>query len=251
MTHYDIYNREERAICSHLFRLLHESLDKKGNSPLGQFLSILSAKVKGISLDNLNFDNVGIYSEVSIIRDAYFYQKPNVKTYMDELTRIVMTQENIKACKLYSELPEILSDTKSTHPKQIIQKADSLNIPLSESERQVFGAIQSMFNAKPDLVITINNKLIVIEAKFTEAFSKEQMKRTRNIAEVWSSLLYQDLGFNEQPETYVLKLGAKKYDPHISWANVLDIARTTYSIEDRTLIALEKGVDLLKQSKLS
>ncbi|GAH85521.1 unnamed protein product, partial [marine sediment metagenome] len=29
MTNYDKYNREERAICAHLFRLLHERLELK------------------------------------------------------------------------------------------------------------------------------------------------------------------------------------------------------------------------------
>jgi len=29
MFDYDKYNREERAICAHLFRLLHERLDDK------------------------------------------------------------------------------------------------------------------------------------------------------------------------------------------------------------------------------
>ncbi len=250
MTNYDRYNREERAICSHLFRLLHERLDLKGKSPLGRFLGKLSLQECGISFNNLDFENIGIYSEVAIIRDAFQNLKPTVNPFMDALTKLIMQQENIQNCRLYSKLPEILCDPNLTHPKQIRHKAISKRILLTEDEAKVYGAMQGMFNAKPDMVITIDNKLLVIEAKFTEAFDEIQMKRTENITKVWAKLLFKDFGFSEPPEYWIIKLGAMKFEPHINWTDILNIAEETYENNDRTLIALEKGVDLLRQYQL-
>ena len=166
MIKYDTYNREERAICAHLFRLLHENFESKLVSPLGQFIIKLSKanlqfKTGETSLLNCKFNDPSIFCEVSIIRDAYQSLKPDVNSFMDNLTQLIMKQENVTDCRLYSQLPEILRDIHKTHPKQIRQKASSLRLTLSESESKVFGALQGMFNAKPDLVIKIDNLLLV------------------------------------------------------------------------------------------
>jgi len=250
MTNYDNYNREERAICAHLFRLLHEKLELKEKSPIGQFLNKLALQNHNINLTNLRYDNIGIFCEVAIIRDAFQNFKPSVNRFMDDLTKLIMQQEKIQECRLYSQLPEVLSNPKLTHPKQIREKAKSEGIQLTQNESQVFGAIQGMFNAKPDLVITIDNKLLVIEAKFTEAFDEVQLKRTENIASVWAKLLYNDFGFKVEPEFFIIKLGAMKFEPHINWTDILQIAQKTYGENDRSLIALKNGVELLKHYKL-
>ena len=122
--------------------------------------------------------------------------------------------------------------------------------PLTENESIVYGAMQGMFNAKPDLVITFDNKLFVFEAKFTESFDETQLKRTQNIADVWSRLLFTDFGFPSPPEVSVIKLGAKKFEPNISWADILSIAHETYNENDLTLISLRNGVKLLKELKM-
>lgn len=247
---YDNYNREERAICAHLFRLLHEQISRDWESPLGKFLAKIELKEHGFDLANLKFENIGIFFEVAIIRDAYQNQKPEIYQFMDNLTKIIMQQEEIKVCRLFSELPDILKNPKGTHPKQIRQKAVSSGIDFTESENQVYGAMQGMFNAKPDLVITIDNKLLVFEAKFTEPFDEVQMKRTTNITEIWSKLLFNDFGFSTQPEFFIIKLGPRKFNPNITWAEIKNIARETYSSNDRTLISLQKGVELLEKYKL-
>jgi hypothetical protein len=151
---------------------------------------------------------------------------------------------------LYSQLPEVLSNPKLTHPKQIREKAKSEGIQLTQNESQVFGALQGMFNAKPDLVITVDNKLLVFEAKFTEAFDEIQLKRTENIANVWAKLLYNDFGFKMEPECHIIKLGAMKFKPHINWTDILQIAQKTYRENDRSLIVFKNGVELLKHYKL-
>ena len=259
MPSYDTYNREERAICSHLFRLLHENLYLKENSPLGKFLNILLRQnlefKNGIpASESLHFKNVAIYTEMALIRDAYYSKKKDQKelfAFMDKLTQIIMEQEGVDKCTLYRELPKLLKDIKKTHPKQIRLQAERSGIELTQGEIKVYGAMQGMFNAKPDLVITIDNLMLVCEAKFTESFDDEQLNRTRNIAKVWSSLLYKDLGFDEPPVYTVFKLGAGKYDPEISWLNINDIAKETYPENDRTRMAMQNGVDLLRALKLS
>ncbi len=255
MTQYDYYNREERAICAHLFRLLHENLIDKSTSPLGKFLTKLSKsnlvfKNGNTSLVNLHFDNAAIYCEASIIRDAYQNVKPNINPFMDDLTRLIMKQENVNDCRLYSQLPEPLNNSKQTHPKQIRQKATSESIQLNESESKVYGAMQGMFNAKPDLVLTIDNILLVCEAKHTESFDEEQLKRTWNIADVWATLLYKDIGFSEPPIYSVFKLGAASFNPHINWTDIAEIADQTYNDNDRTRIAIKAGAELLKRQRL-
>lgn len=110
--------------------------------------------------------------------------------------------------------------------------------------------MQGMFNAKPDLVITIDDKLLVFEAKFTEPFDEVQLKRTANITEIWSKLLFNDFGFSTQPVSFIIKLGPRKFNPNISWTEIKNIAKETYGSNDRTLISLTKGVELIEKFKL-
>lgn len=255
MNHYDTYNREERAICAHLFRLLHEQLHLKEKSPLGQFLSLLSkAKLEYSNgtpeFRSLKYKNVAIYCEAAIIRDKYYNSKtkskPDVNDFMDKLTKLLMKQEEVEECTLYSQLPSALNDIRFTHPKQIRHKADEKGIFLTKDEMNVYGAMQGMFNAKPDLVITIDNLLLVCEAKFTEKFDDNQISRTRKIAEVWAELLYESFGFTEKPIYTVFKLGAAKSNPDVSWEEVSEIAERTYPEDDRTRAAIRSGVEILQ-----
>src|SRR5689334_17192894 len=175
MIKYDNYNREERAACAHLFRLLHEKLENKTKSPLGLLLQRLSTKklayaTPHFDLTELNFDNVGIFFEVAILRDAYNRRKDDMHPFMAALTRVIMQQENVTACTLFSKLPAVLNDPKETHPRQIKQKAAEQGVRFTPAEMKVYGAMQGMFNAKPDLAITVDGMLLVVEAKFTENF---------------------------------------------------------------------------------
>ena len=255
MKNYDYYNREERAICSHLFRLLHENLDQQFDSPLGNFIKLLFQNDIGFKngnkkISDLKFENIGIYTEVAVIRDAYQNAKPNVNEFMDNLVELVMRQESISNCRLYSNLNNPLNNPDRTHPKQIRQKAESMEIKLSPEELTVYGSIQGMFNAKPDLVISIDNILLVCEAKHTQKFDENQIQRTENIAEVWTNLLFDDLGFNDRPIYSVFKLGAKKFNPDINWEQISKIADETYPENDRTRICIKAGTELLRRYNL-
>ena len=121
-----------------------------------------------------------------------------------------------------------------------------MKINLTKNEKRVYGAVQGMFNAKPDLVLTIDDKLFVIEAKFTEKFDEEQLKRTKNITEVWAELLYNEFGFSNRPNYAVVKLGASKFNADITWKDICTIAQDTYQPEDKSRIAFNLGFELLQ-----
>ncbi len=226
MYKYDEYNREERFVCSHLFRLLHE--------PHNDYRALRDV------LGQTDFKGpFKIYAEVALIRDAYFVRKPNHHDFMNRLVEIVMKQEEIQDCRLYSDLPSPLNDESRTHPKQIKQQADDI---LSPEEMKVYGAIQGMFNAKPDLTICWGEHLWVYEAKFTLDFDRSQLKRTENIANVWATLLYGDIGFQCVPKVRVLTLGFKKFSPDVSWEEIANIAANIYPKTDNTRIALENAM---------
>lgn len=161
---------------------------------------------------------------------------------MDALVAIVVRQEGVTGCRLYSQLePAALRTPHLTHPRQIRFKADG---SLSDCENTVYGAVQGMFNAKPDLVICVGNQLLVYEAKLTLDFDQEQLRRTRNIAEVWAQLLYRDLGFSSPPEVAVLTLGLARYNPDVTWEYVKQIADEIYPEADRSRRALSQAVSL-------
>ncbi len=226
MYNYNEYNREERFICSHLFRLLHEPHDEF--RAMRDFLNKEEFKYP-----------FKIYAEVALIRDAYFVKKPNHHDFMNKLVEDVMKQEGIQDCRLYGELPAPLNDAQKTHPKQINQKAGDA---LSSKEKKIYGVIQGMFNAKPDLLICWEEHLWVYEAKFTLDFDRSQLKRTENIANIWASLLHQDIGFKSVPNVSVLTLGFKKFNPDVSWERVAGIAANVYRKTDNTRIALENAL---------
>jgi hypothetical protein len=99
-----------------------------------------------------------------------------------------------------------------------------------------------MFNAKPDLAICLGERLFVFEAKWTLDFDARQMERTRHIAEIWSTLLYKDLGFDAPPSTSVRTLGLQRFSPDISWEFVAGIAREIYPENDRSRRAFENAI---------
>lgn len=241
---YDLYNREERYYCAHLFRLLHTWISHTGHHE--KFVRFLNKS--GANIGQEYPSNIRIYLEVALIRDAYFARKPNVDDlmdWMDKLTKQIAEQENkdwdSDSFRLYSRLPEVLRDLKQIHPKDIYRKAKD---HLSEDERVVYCKLQAMFNAKPDLAVITDRQIIVYEVKLTQKFDRDQLKRTRKIAEVWSKLLYRDLGFQKPPEVIMARIGPCKSCPEICWEQLSLMAQETYKINDRTCVALRNAVKL-------
>jgi len=222
---YSKYNREERNLCSHLFRLL--LMDAPNYEPLKMF----------IGDDDLT--NPRIFSEVALLRDAYFVRKPDINDFLDKLCMLVAKQENLEKIIKYSSLPSELR----THPRQIRAKAKKKNIILSVDDNILYLRIQNMFNAKPDLVICYNNTLIIYEAKYTLGFNKTQLERTGKMGKIWKELLYKDLGFDKKPKLQIRKLGLEKYKPDISWPKVKEIASEYLPENDLSLEAFINAVE--------
>ena len=225
---YAEYNREERNLCSHLFRLL--LTDHPHYKPLKEFVG------------DDSISKPRIFSEVALIRDAYHIRNDKVH-FVDQMSKIIANQENLKDYRSYSDLPQVLRDPKSTYPSQIRQKATKMEITLSSDELKLYGSMQGMFNAKPDLVVCYNDKLLIYEAKFTLGFDNEQLDRTNKIGEVWKIVLYKDLEFDAPPNIKVLKLGLGKFKPDISWTDVLEIANKYLVKDDLSLNAISHAVN--------
>jgi len=62
--------------------------------------------------------------------------------------------------------------------------------------------------------------------------------------QVWQALLYEDLGFDSEPDAQVLKLGLEKYNPYVSWTDVLKIAKNYLEEGDLSLEAFENALNL-------
>ena len=192
--------------------------------------------------------SAAILTEVALIRDVYQERKgERLGELMDGLVRLVMAQEDVTDCPLWSELPEVLRDPRRTHPRQIRQKAESEGVDnLGAGFRKVYGALQGIFNAKPDLALVLPDHLLVVEAKLTQDFDHEQLRRTENIAALWASpLLRGELGYLHEPSWSVIRLGAAAHSPDLSWEQLASIAAETWPEGDRSLIAFRSAVSFL------
>ena len=231
---YLTYNREERDLCAHLFRLLLE--DQPHWGPLRHFI--------GTDI----VDNPRIFCEVALIRDAYYERKErkdhkdDAQEFLSNLCDLIASQElgNEEVYTKFADLPESIRDPKQTHPKQIKYKLDELGLLTNLADRNVYGALQGMFNAKPDLAICTGKKLLIYEAKYTCGFDEAQLQRTRNIGNVWAKLLYKDLGIDEQPEIEVYKQGMKRDQPDVSWEKVYMIAQEYWGMDNFSSRVLSK-----------
>jgi hypothetical protein len=240
---YLTYNREERDLCAHLFRLLLE--DQPDWRPLKEFLET-------------DFNgSPRLYCEAALIRDAYYARKPDISGFMDGICEMIAEQEGIVGnYTKYSALePEELRNPGKTHPKQLYYKLKNTGFQSKSGDSRVYGALQAMFNAKPDLVICIDNTLYIYEAKYHMTFDKLQLERTEKIGEVWAELLYRDLGFASKPKVEVRMLGLIKDKPKegefryrfISWEEVLDIAKKHWNPSSKEWVATDYSIKVFSK----
>src|SRR5690606_28461485 len=151
MNDYDYlkYNREERDLCAHLFRLLLD--DQKDWKPLKKFLRKDSVA------------NPRIYCEVSIILHGYVARNGEIHDYMHELCELIAEMNEVKNYMKFQNIPEEFQKaSKNIYSKRKIEKAlenysgDELQKILEynqEPNTSVYRTLQSMFNAKPDLAV--------------------------------------------------------------------------------------------------
>lgn len=235
---YLIYNREERDLCAHLFRLLLD--DQKEWKPLKKFLG------------KDEVENPRIFCEVSIILHGYVARNGEIHDYMHGLCELIAEMNEIKDYTKFAEIPlEFHKASKNIYSKRKIDKAieectgDELQNILNynqEPNTSIYKTLQSMFNAKPDLAVCEGNNLYVFEAKYDSSFEPKQLKLTNQIAQVWSKLLYRDLGFEEVPNVFVLKLGRQKFKPDVSWEYVYEISKEFLGEDDFSTMVLSKVI---------
>ncbi len=165
------------------------------------------------------------------------------------MCRQIAVQENVDADAYikFSDLPEKIQNPEKTHPKQIKYKLEEAGKLKSEEDRKVYGSLQGMFNAKPDLAVCTGNKLFIYEAKYTSSFDEEQMRRTMNIGKIWAEteILYTGLGFDEPPDVEVYKLGLKRFNPDVSWEQVYEIAQDHWGRDDFSTKVFSKVLKLV------
>jgi len=225
---YIAYNREERNLCAHLFRLLH--IDNNNYYILSKFL------------EPFEFSRFDIFTEVALIRDAYF-NSANKTEFLDELVKCISKEEKLEGCTFYSELDGELKDPSRTHPSQIALKAKKNGYNLTKDDEHVYKCLQAYFNAKPDLAIILDNQIVIYEAKLTMPFNPIQMERTKKIAAIWSKLLFEDLGFDTEPDYKVKTLGLQINNPDISWERIRSIAAEVLNENDKSLFTLNCILD--------
>ena len=220
------YNREERDLCTHLFRLLLADQPRWG--PLRQLFGL-----EAIAEPSL-------YSEVALIRDAYHERKPDTSVFVEALCECLADQNSVYDYTKFSDLPEDLRNGRKTHPRQLRKKMSDRKLLEKEGDATVYGALQALFNAKPDLAICNGRHLLVVEAKYTLDFDLDQLRRTRSIAKIWSQLLYNDLGFDTAPDIRMYTLGLSKYEPDLTWEFVYEVARDLWGDDDFSVKVLSK-----------
>lgn len=221
--------REERYYCNHLFRLLcHEKETGGLKSGLGAVLSEL-----GLS-DNATQANVRdaqVYTEVAVFRDV-FAAETDKNTFIDKLYAkflpIISHQYNGNIRNPI--LPSIIREkVGSIHPSKYADEVEKF----AEDKQDVlfYREFSALFNAKPDFLIVFRDKMLWFEVKFWVAFSSIQIQRTRNIATLCCSDLFEKYFAKRQPVIVLLGSDnrhkkAQSFDStyFLSWEKCFDIS---------------------------
>ena len=224
----DIF-REERYYCNHLFRLLcHEKETGGLKSGLGAVLSELGISDNATQSD---IQRAQIYTEVAVFRDV-FAAETDKNSFADKLYEcflpIISPQYNgsIRDPILPSQIREKVG---LIHPSKYADEVEKF----AQDKQDVlfYREFSALFNAKPDFLIVFKGKMLWFEAKFWVAFSSIQLQRTRNIATLCSSELF-DKYFGKR-EPIVVLLGSDKrhkkaqsFDStrFLSWEKCLEIS---------------------------
>ena len=118
MYQYTLYNREERDLCAHLFRLLMD--DQPKWRPLKYFLGVNDFSTA--AAQPLEMTGPGIFCEAALIRDAYYARKPDIEDFVHDICEIIAGQNKVDDYTLFRDLPDEMKDPSRTHPRQISYK---------------------------------------------------------------------------------------------------------------------------------
>lgn len=239
MPRYDEYNREERALCAHLFRLLHEGLIQY---PKDSYLKCIIDRIdkpnlpedvrnawKCIANSEDELRKARIYCEVALIRDAVCESRKTSSS---------------------------LSEVKNYYNQKLAEK------PSCVGKNKLWPEYEGLLSAKPDLVVAFPNLLLVFEAKVLMPFDNNQIERTKDIVDAWKALkiedtdgqekpLWSDLGVSNNAVSKVLKLGRESQkDISLTWEDIFEVMKDkNFPKEDRTWIAFEAAMKLLEGKK--
>lgn len=221
--------REERYYCNHLFRLLCHDKETGGlNSGLGAVLSELGFSKNATQAD---IQDAQIYAEVAVFRDV-FAAESDKDTFTDKLYErflpIISPQYNGNIRNPISP-SRVREKVRLIHPSKYADEVEKF----AEDKQDVlfYREFSALFNAKPDFLIVFKDKMLWFEAKFWVAFSSIQLQRTRNIATLCTSELFEK--YFGKRESVIVLLGSEKrhkkaqsFDStrFLSWEKCLEIS---------------------------
>ena len=84
--------------------------------------------------------------------------------------------------------------------------------------------------------------LLIYEAKYTLRFDRAQLQRTKYIGQIWSELLFRDLGFSTQPVADVRTLGLERFSPNASREHVYGLVVQQWGEDDFSTRVLRRAL---------
>lgn len=240
--------REERHYCSHLFRLLLENKERDPlNSGLYKVLDHLGL-VDGLTEESIR--SAEVYFEAAAFRDVYYESEDKeelLESLYDSLLRLLGDEYDLS-----SDPPprpkEILVDEKSVHPRLLFGIAEDKG--LNRTGVFFYRELSALFSAKPDLLIVLPSTTLWIEAKFWESFESEQIERTKRIAALSETKLFQDFFGGKRGKLVLLgsdkrhKKAKKLADFFLSWEVCSKVADEILPENDDTRDALTRMLSM-------
>ena len=223
MTDFKDIFREERHFCNHLFRLLCYSKEDGGkDSGLGQFLTLTDLPID-LSVNTIS--GAEVYTEVAVFRDFYYYHPSREDFLLELYDRFLPMMQKQYRGKIATPTPlrDLLPELQGVHPRLF-----SRRVGPREENRLFYREFSALFSAKPDFLVICDGLMIWLEVKFWTAFSRAQLRRTENIANLCSSALFAPV-FGSKPNRLVMlgtrrHVHAPKWGDFIYWADVARIA---------------------------
>jgi hypothetical protein len=221
--------REERYYCNHLFRLLcHEKETGGLSSGLGAVLAELDMSDYTTQAD---IQQSEIYTEVAAFRDVFaaeFDKNSFIDKLYERFLPIISSQYNGRIHN--PTQPSVVRQKVGTiHPSKYADEVEKFS--RDEQDILFYREFSALFNAKPDLLIVVRDKMLWFEAKFWVAFSSIQLQRTRNTAILCSSDLFEK--YFSRKESIIVLLGSERrhkkaqsfdFTRFLSWEKCLEVS---------------------------
>jgi hypothetical protein len=220
---HDTYTCEERNLCAHLFRLLHE--------PANSYAALRA--FTGWKQGDMPWFRV--FLEVLLVRDVYTERVQDRDQFMDNLVNAVAMTGGLSNYTHFLKLPQVLRTSQQTHPWQIAMKMRRIGFQPKRDDFKVYSFLQPLFTTGPMLVVCLPGELLLYKVKASGAFDEEQYKRLHRIGAIWREVLYADLGYDAPPGVKIVRLGPGCVAGcDVSWEQVFSIAQEIYPHDDNS-----------------